>query len=113
MVIRLRLARLWWVMLLVSALGTGLGWLWWHFDFLDMSGDELGAYDAGLVSFLNKWWFPWGQQKQSDELVLVAIDDKTFEDVSHFGPWANRYGRWPYDHNIWRDVVEYLDAAGA
>ena len=70
LLIRLRLQRLWWVMILVSAFGTAAGFAWWHFDILDMSGDELGAYDDGLVRFNNQWWFPWGQR---DKLSLIHI----------------------------------------
>jgi adenylate cyclase len=113
LLIRLRLARLWYVMLAVSAVGTAAGYAWWHFDVLDMSGDELASYDDGLKRFNNQWWFPWGQRSKSKDIVLVAIDDKSFGDISAFGPWRDRYGSWPYDRIIWADVISYLSEAGA
>ena len=113
LLIRLRIVRLWKVMVLISAVGTAIGWGWWHFDFLEMSDDERGAYDDGLKKFTNKWWFPWGQKPVSDDLVLVAVDEDTFVDVAAFPGWRDRYGSWPYDRIIWADVVDYLSEAGA
>ncbi len=113
LLIRLRLQRLWWVMILISLVGTGAGYAWWHFDVLDMSGDELGAYDDGLVRFNNQWWFPWGQRGKSTEQVLLAVDGDTFKDIDAFPPWQNRYGSWPYDRIIWADVIDYLSTSGA
>ncbi|MBK7863547.1 MAG: adenylate/guanylate cyclase domain-containing protein [Archangiaceae bacterium] len=111
--IRLRMARLWWVMLVISVVGTALGYAWWHFDFLQMSDDERNAYDDGLKRFNNKWWFPWGQRPMTDDMVLVAIDDATFDDVAQYEPWHNRYGNWPYDRAIWADVISFLSEADA
>jgi adenylate cyclase len=111
--IRLRLERLWSVMLIISAVGTAAGFAWWEFNFLDMEGDERNAYDDGLQRFNAKWWFPWGKPKVSEDIVLVGIDQATFDDIGAFEPWNNRYGSWPYDRIIWKDVVDYLDEAGA
>lgn len=113
LLIRLRLARLWWVMIIISCIGTAAGFAWWHFNFLDMEGDERNAYDDGLKRFNGKWWFPWGQPPKSQEMVLVGIDETTFTDINAFEPWHNLYGSWPYDRIIWRDVIQYLDEAGA
>src|SRR5262245_46840396 len=95
-------------MLLISGVGTGLAFTWWELDFLAMSADELSAYDDGLTRFNHKTWFPFGQQSMSEELVLVAIDDSTFEHVAAHPPWRDRYGSWPYDRVMWHDVIEYL-----
>jgi adenylate cyclase len=111
--IRLRIARLWWVMILISAVGTGLGFAWWHFDFLSMSDDERNAYDDGLKRFNNKWWFPWGKRSMHEDVILVGVDDRTFDDIASFPQWSDRYGSWPFDRIIWHDLVEYLDGAGA
>lgn len=113
LLIRLRLARLWYVMIGVSAIGTAAGYAWWHFDVLDMSGDELAAYDDGLKRFNNQWWFPWGQRGKSPEQVLLAVDGETFKDIDSFPPWQNRYGSWPYDRIIWADIIDYLSGTGA
>jgi adenylate cyclase len=113
LVIRMRIARLWWVMLLISVVGTGLGFAWWHFDFLSMSDDERNAYDDGLQRFVNKKWFPWGFGAKSQDIVLVALDEETLGAIKRFEPWANRYGTLPFDRMLWRDAVEYLDSVGA
>jgi adenylate cyclase len=113
LLIRMRIARLWWVMLLISLIGTGLGWTWWHFDFLSMSDDERNAYDDGLQRFNNKPWFPWGRSGKSQDIVLIALDEDTIGAIAHFEPWANRYGTLPFDRTIWSDAVAYLDAVGA
>lgn len=113
LLIRLRLARLWHVMLAVSCVGTAAGYAWWHFDVLDMSGDELASYDDGLKRFNNQWWFPWGQRDKTPDQVLVAVDDDTFKDIAAFPPWENRYGSWPYDRIIWADIIDYLSSSGA
>jgi adenylate cyclase len=109
----LRFRRSWRVMLLIAAFATGIGWLWWSFDVLGITGDELNSYDSGLEKFTNKAWFPWGRSTRADDIVIVAIDDKTFIDIKTFAPWRTRYGSWPYDRVLWADVFEYLKAAGA
>jgi len=100
-------------MFLLATLATGLGWLWWTYDFLGLSGDERAAYDDGVTAFTNKPWFPWGQAPRASDIIVVAIDDKTFIDVKTFEPWRMRYGAWPYDRVIYADVIEYLKEAGA
>jgi adenylate cyclase len=109
----LRLRRSWQVMLVIATTATGIGWAWWTYDVLGITGDELNSYDSGLEKFTNKSWFPAGRSKRADDIVIVAIDDKTFIDIKTFAPWRTRYGSWPYDRVLWADVFEYLKAAGA
>ncbi len=111
--IALRFRRTWKVMLIIASVATAFGWFWWRFDVLGISGDERGAYDDGVQKFTNKAWFPWGQTKRADDIIIVAIDDKTFIDIKTFAPWRTRYGAWPYDRVLWADVFEYLHQAGA
>lgn len=111
--IGLRFRRTWPVMVGLSLFATGLGALWQHYDFLEMSDDERRAYDDGVKKFTGKPWFPWGAVKRSDDIIIVAIDDKTFIDVTTNPGWRLRYGAWPYDRVIYADVFEYLKRAGA
>ncbi len=112
-VIALRFARNWLVMLGVSALATALSFVWWQNDALEISDDERAAYDDGVKKFTGKAWFPWGAVKRSDDVVIIAIDDKTFRDVEALEGLRRRYGAWPYDRVIYADVFEYLSRAGA
>ncbi|MDX2010240.1 MAG: adenylate/guanylate cyclase domain-containing protein [Myxococcaceae bacterium] len=112
-VISLRFARNWLVMLGVSVLATALSFVWWQFDVLEISDDERAAYDDGVKKFTGKAWFPWGAVKRSDDIVIIAIDDKTFRDVEALEGLRQRYGSWPYDRVIYADVFEYVKQAGA
>jgi adenylate cyclase len=112
-VISLRFGRNWLVMLGVSFISTALSFVWWNFDLLEISDDERAAYDDGVKKFTGKAWFPWGAVKQSDDIVIVAIDDKTFAEVEKLEGLRQRYGSWPYDRVIYADVFEYLQQAGA
>lgn len=112
-VIALRFTRNWLVMLGVSLLATSLSFVWWHFDLLEISDDERAAYDDGVKKFTGKSWFPWGRVKKSDDIIIVAIDDKTFAEIESLEGLRQRYGSWPYDRVIYADVFEYLHQAGA
>ncbi|MBL9038531.1 MAG: adenylate/guanylate cyclase domain-containing protein [Archangium sp.] len=109
----LRLKRTWPVMLGISLFATALGGVWWKLDVLEISDDERAAYDDGLKAFTDKPWFPWGRTTQSNDFIVVAIDDKTFIDIKANAGWRLRYGSWPYDRLIYADLVEYLRDAGA
>ena len=49
--IRLRLSRIWLVMILLSLIATGFAAVWWEYDVMEISDDERGAYDDGLKAF--------------------------------------------------------------
>ncbi len=112
-IIKLRFTRNWLVMLGVSLLATGISFVWWQFDLLEISDDERGAYDNGVKKFTGKSWFPWGRVKQSDDIVIIAIDDKTFAEVERLEGLRQQYGSWPYERTIYADVFEYVHQAGA
>ncbi|GMU58649.1 MAG: hypothetical protein AMXMBFR34_04120 [Myxococcaceae bacterium] len=111
--ITLRFRRTWPVMLGLALFATALGYVWYHFDLLELSDDERNAYDDGVKKFTGKSWFPWGKVPRTDDILVVAIDDKTFIDVKTNPQWVLRYGAWPYDRVIYADVFEYLKDAGA
>lgn len=112
-VISLRFTRNWLVMVGVSLLATLISFVWWQYDLLEISDDERSAYDDGVKKFTGKPWFPWGAVKQSDDIIIVAIDDKTFKEVEELEGLRQRYGSWPYDRVIYADLFEYLHQAGA
>lgn len=111
--IALRFRRMWPVMLLLSTVATGIGWVWWQFDLFQIHDDERSAYDDGVKKFTNKKWFPPGQVKVSDDFIIVAIDDKTLTDVARTPAFLHRYGVWPFDRVIYADVLSYLHEHGA
>ncbi|MEW5742342.1 MAG: adenylate/guanylate cyclase domain-containing protein [Myxococcota bacterium] len=111
--ISLRFRRTWPVMLGLAVFATGLGYVWYHFDLLELSDDERNAYDDGVKKFTGKDWFPWGKVKRAEDIIVVAIDDKTFIDVKTNPQWVLRYGAWPYDRVIYADAFEYLHDSGA
>lgn len=121
--LRLRLGRIWLVILALSTLGTGLSLLRWKYDILEMGDDERGAYDNGLKDFtLPKRWLlktlqeRYGVAKphQSTEVVVVALDDATMSLVAGDAQLRQRYGaNLPFDRTIWADLVKFLSRAGA
>lgn len=112
-IIWLRFSRNWLVMLGIALLSTGVSFVWWQFDVLEISDDERGAYDNGVKKFTGKPWFPWGKVKQSDDVLIIAIDDKTFAEVERLEGLRQQYGSWPYERTIYADVFEYVHQAGA
>lgn len=121
--IRLRLSRIWLVMLLLSVIATGFAAAWWEFDVMEISDDERGAYDDGLKAFtlpkrealkFVQQKFGLGKLVPSTDIVIVALDDKTMTDVAESTGLSQRYrSSLPYDRVIWADLITYLSKAGA
>lgn len=121
--IRLRLSRVWLVMLLLSTIATGFAALWWEFDVMEISDDERGAYDDGLKAFtlpkrsavkFLQTQFGLGKLVRSEDVVIVALDDVTMTKVSETEFLRQRYGaNLPFDRVVWADLVTYLSRAGA
>ena len=121
--LRLRLSRIWLVMLVLSVVATGFAAFWWEFDVLEISDDERGAYDDGLKAFTlpkraalqfvqNE--FGLGKLVRSEDVVIVALDDATMTEVSERQFLRQRYGaNLPFDRVVWADLVTYLSKAGA
>ncbi|MGQ0508267.1 MAG: CHASE2 domain-containing protein, partial [Myxococcaceae bacterium] len=110
-VIRLRFTRLWKVILLVATAATAGGVFCERNDWLNLGDAEMGAYDQGLK------FFTYGDLKRlvhpkpppaSKDIVLVAIDDRTFDGVRHNPSYALTFGTWPYSRNVWARVLEHL-----
>src|SRR5437868_2988947 len=89
--IRLRLSRIWLVMLLLSLIATGFAAAWWEFDVMEISDDERGAYDDGLKAFTlpKRDVIKFVQEKtglgkaaRSEDVIIVALDDVTMTQVS-------------------------------
>ena len=121
--IRLRLSRVWLVMLLLSVIATGFAAAWWRFDVMEISDDERGAYDDGLKAFTlpKRAALQFVQEKtglgkptRSEDVVIVALDDATMTQVSEEPFLRERYGAsLPFDRKVWADLVRYLARAGA
>jgi adenylate cyclase len=111
--IRLRFARQWKVMLGMALVGTALSAGAWEIGLLGLPGAERSAYDDGLKFFTQNRTFPWGREPRSSEIVIVAIDDKTFEGVSANPSYRINYGAWPYSRNLWAQVLGHLVDEGA
>lgn len=121
--IRLRFGRSWWLMLLLSWVATAFAAVWWEFDVMEISDDERGAYDDGLKAFtlpkrealkFLQSEFGLGKLVHSDDVIIVALDDKTMTDVAASPALRQRYGsNLPYDRVIWADLFNYLSKAGA
>lgn len=121
--IRLRVGRTWLLMLLLAAAGTGFAALWWQYDVMEISDDERGAYDDGLKAFTlpKRDALKFVQEKtglgkvvRSDDIVVIALDDKTLTRVAADEFYATRYGNnLPFRRVVWGDLFTYLDKAGA
>ncbi len=121
--IRLRVGRSWWLMLLLATVATLFAAVWWEYDALEISDDERKAYDDGLKAFTIPQRLPlvWlqettglGRYEQSQDVVIVALDDYTMTEVARSGWMRQRYGsNLPYDRVVWADLYAYLAQAGA
>lgn len=111
--LRLRFLRTWKFLTLTSVASTALAVVAWRLDVLEMSGAEASAYDAGLQLYTDKPFLPWWEPTLSREVVVVAIDDRTFSEVQARDDYKLQYGAWPYSRNLWAHVAVYLSQAGA
>ncbi len=112
-IIRLRFVRSWKAMLLIALVGTSASVLAWKLDVLGIQGNEVGAFDDGLTAFTNKSWFPWGQNERSKDIVIVAIDDKTFDGIAQNESYRMNFGSFPYSRNLWAQIFTHLVEEGA
>ncbi len=115
-VLRLRIQRLWRTIVLVAVGATAAAVVCQKLDWLNAGDAETGAYDQGLKFFtygdLKTWLFPDPPAKSKD-VVIVAIDDRTFEAVRANPSYALTFGTWPYSRNVWARVLEHLSKEGA
>lgn len=110
-IIKMRFYRMKWVILLCSLLATAGAVLAYQRNWFDMTGQEAGAYDSGLAFWTNdeSVWQPWAKApRRSDKVVLIAIDDRTIEQIKRDPSFRNDYGRWPYARSLWAQLLHYL-----
>lgn len=121
--IQLRLRRSWLVIFIIAGLATGTAAVWWELDVMEISDSEVSAYDEGLKAFtipkraalkFLQEHLGLGKVVRSDDVVVVALDDKTLTEVSASAPLSKLYGRSvPFDRVIWANLITYLSKAGA
>ncbi|MEM7675691.1 MAG: CHASE2 domain-containing protein [Myxococcota bacterium] len=105
----LRLNRSRAVLWSVSIFATLAAIACFHFDQLDIGDAEIDAYDDGLTA-LTEWI---AEPSFSDDIVIVAIDDKSLQAISANPGYARTFGNYPYSRNIWSRVFEHLSNEGA
>lgn len=110
---RLRLARSWKFILAVSLLATAIAVLCHKASLLGLPGAEAQAYDDGVAFFTGKSWFPWGAVEQAKDVVVIAIDDRSLQEIRANRSYALNFGSWPYSRNVWAFVFDYLVKQGA
>ncbi|MBZ4330754.1 adenylate/guanylate cyclase domain-containing protein [Corallococcus sp. AS-1-12] len=71
-----------------------------------LEGTEHVAYDEALVRFT-------GGREKSQQVVVVAIDQSTLDEISQDAQLQLNFGNWPYTRTLWARVAQELKAAGA
>lgn len=102
----LRLRNSWLFMVAVAGVATGLAAVCHHFDLLEIGDSERGAYDKGLQVFTQN-------RGRSEDVVIVAIDQKSLDAIRANETYARNFGSWPYSRNIWARIFEQLQNEGA
>ncbi len=105
-VLRLRFRSHLPLMLAVAVLSTLAATLAWTFDVMRMADAERSAYDLGLTTFR-------GGQGRSADVVVVAIDQDSIDGIRARPSYARNFGSWPWSRNLWGQVVQELEHAGA
>ncbi len=104
-----RFRRMWPTILVVALATTGIATLAQLGDMLGIRDSEIGAYDSGLTELTRAIAKP----ERSNDVVILAIDDLTFQKVSENPGYAMNFGSWPYSRNLWARVFEHLKKEGA
>lgn len=102
----LRLRNNWRFMVVVATLATGAALACHFLDLLDIGDSERGAYDKGLKVFTKN-------RGRSEDIVIVAIDQKSIDAIRENPTYALNFGTWPYSRNVWARVFEQLQREGA
>lgn len=96
--IKLRLRRMGWIILLITILSVAGAVIMQKFDLFGVEGQELSAYDGGL-NFWTK------NPQKSKNVAMVLISDASFAQIEK---WYPNFGAWPYDREIWAHILQYL-----
>lgn len=99
----MRLRRLGWIVLLLTATSTLGAILMQKLDLFGVQGQELAAYDGGL-SFWTK------EGARSKDIVMLLVDDQTFSGVDQ--NYKSLFGTWVYKRNFWAFMLNYLKDCG-
>nr|WP_242543582.1 adenylate/guanylate cyclase domain-containing protein [Corallococcus sp. NCSPR001] len=71
-----------------------------------LEGTEHIAYDQALVRFT-------GGREKSRQVVVVAIDQRTLDEISQDSQLRLNFGNWPYTRTLWARIAQELQAQGA
>lgn len=102
----LRLRRTAWVMLLVSVISTAGAAGIYQMGWFGIADQETGAYDSGLAA----WTQP---RERSRDILIVAIDDRSIEELAANPSYAREFGGLPYRRGLWAKVFPWLSERGA
>ncbi|HVE86784.1 MAG TPA: adenylate/guanylate cyclase domain-containing protein [Myxococcales bacterium] len=75
-------------------------------DWLGLRSADQSMYDRGLTRFTL-------HPRRSDDVVIVAVDDRTLQMVAASPGLRQAYGNWPYFRTAWLHLAEHLAAEGA
>ncbi|NRD44637.1 CHASE2 domain-containing protein [Corallococcus exiguus] len=64
------------------------------------------AYDEALVRFT-------GGREKSGQVVVVAIDQDSIDEISKDSQLQINFGNWPYTRTLWARIAQELKSAGA
>src|SRR4051812_5818137 len=75
-------------------------------DVLGLRSADQSMYDRGLTRFTL-------HPQTSEDVVIVAVDDRTLQMVAASPGLRQTYGSWPYFRTAWLHLAEHLTAEGA
>lgn len=104
--LKLRLRRVWHLALAASFLATLFAALAHRGDWLGLAGAENDACDRGLAAWT-------AAPARSRDIVIVALDEPSFEAIAQSPGYREAYGSWPFARSLWAKVVSHLAAQGA
>lgn len=107
-VLKLRIVRSWWLMLLVAIVGTGVGVGLSTLDLFGINDAENGAMDSGM-----QFWLARGQVAPAAHTALVAIDQHSFDVIAANPSYVQAFGSWPFQRTLWVRVFNELTKLGA
>lgn len=104
--IRMRMARHRRLNLTIALLFTVAVTAAWLGNWFFIREVELTSYDKALKLLTR-------EQKRSDKVVVLAVDDFTLQYVSNSRELRDQLGSWPFARVVWAEVIDYLARDGA
>jgi adenylate cyclase len=102
---KLRLRRVWHLALAASVLATLMAAAAHLGNWFGLADAERSAYDFGLTA-----WTP--APHRSPDIVIVALDEPSFEAIAQNPGYRENYGSWPFARSLWAQVVSNLADEG-